>query len=150
MKTVSLKIDDSIFGETEKILKKLKKPRNRYINEAIDNYNHIQSRMLLEEKLKYESDLVKDDSMETLKYVHPLLQDKWLNSNNYNKHSSPEFINYLDSLIVFHKEMVISFKEAGVPMVAGTDAGVSGVVTGFAPGSPRSENRAGDLGHARR
>jgi len=71
-------------------------------------------------------------SMETLKYVHPLLQDKWLNSNNYNKHSSPEFINYLDSLITFHKEMIVAFKEAGVPMVAGTDAGVSGVVTGFA------------------
>lgn len=71
-------------------------------------------------------------SMESLKYVHPLLQDKWLSSNNYNKHSSPEFINYLDSLITFHKEMVVAFKEAGVPMVAGTDAGVSGVVTGFA------------------
>ena len=71
-------------------------------------------------------------SMETLKYVHPLLQDKWLTSNNYHKHSSPEFINYLDSLIVFHKEMVVAFKEAGVPMVVGTDAGVSGVVTGFA------------------
>jgi adenine deaminase len=70
--------------------------------------------------------------METLKYVHPLLQDKWLTSNNYNKHSSPEFINYLDSLIIFHKEIVIAFKEAGVPMVTGTDAGVSGVVTGFA------------------
>jgi len=71
-------------------------------------------------------------TMESLKYVHPLLQDKWLTSNNYNKHSSPEFINYLDSLITFHKEMVVAFKEAGVPMVAGTDAGVSGVVTGFA------------------
>lgn len=69
--------------------------------------------------------------METLKYVHPLLRDKWLTSNNYNKHSSPEFINYLDSLITFHKEIVVAFKDAGVPMVAGTDAGVSGVVTGF-------------------
>lgn len=70
-------------------------------------------------------------SMENLKYVHPLLQDKWLTSNNYNKHSSAEFINYLDSLIEFHQEMVVAFKDAGVPMVAGTDAGVSGVVTGF-------------------
>ncbi|WP_034889503.1 amidohydrolase family protein [Gillisia sp. Hel_I_29] len=69
--------------------------------------------------------------METLKYVHPLLQDKWLTSNNYNKHSSPEFIDYLDSLITFHKEIVVAFNDAGVPMVAGTDAGTSGVVTGF-------------------
>ena len=67
MKTVSLKIDDSIFGETEKILSKIKKPRNRYINDAIEYYNRIQKRALLEEKLKKESDLVKADSMDVLK-----------------------------------------------------------------------------------
>ena len=67
MKTVSLKIDDSIFGETEEILSKIKKPRNRYINDAIDYYNRIQKRSILEKKLKKESDLVKADSMEVLK-----------------------------------------------------------------------------------
>ena len=67
MKTVSLKIDDSIFGETEKILSKIKKPRNRYINEAIEYYNKLQRRTLLEKKLKKESDLVKKDSMTVLK-----------------------------------------------------------------------------------
>lgn len=67
MKTVSLKIDDSIFGETEKILSEIKKPRNRYINDAIEYYNRIQKRALIEKKLKKESDLVKADSMEVLK-----------------------------------------------------------------------------------
>ncbi len=67
MKTVSLKIDDSIFGETEKILSRIKKPRNRYINEAIDYYNRLQRRLMLEKKLKRESDLVKKDSMSVLK-----------------------------------------------------------------------------------
>jgi hypothetical protein len=67
MKTVSLKIDDSIFGETEKILSRIKKPRNRYINEAIDYYNRLHRRMILEKKLKKESDLVKKDSMSVLK-----------------------------------------------------------------------------------
>ena len=38
MKTVSLKIEETIFEETEKILSKIKKPRNRYINEAIAFY----------------------------------------------------------------------------------------------------------------
>lgn len=71
-------------------------------------------------------------SMESLKYVHPLLRDKWLTANNYNRRSSPQFINYLDSLISFHKELVREFSKAGVPLLAGTDAGVSGVVTGFA------------------
>ena len=63
MKTVSLKIDDTIFGETEKILSSIKKPRNRYINEAIKYYNRIQRQLLLEKRLKMESNLVKKDSM---------------------------------------------------------------------------------------
>jgi hypothetical protein len=67
MKTVSLKIDDSIFRETEKILSKIKKPRNRYINEALDFYNHYQRRLLLEKKLKKESEIVKDESLAVLR-----------------------------------------------------------------------------------
>jgi predicted transcriptional regulator len=67
MKTVSLKIDDAIFGDTEKILSKIRKPRNRYINEAIDYYNKIQSRIILEQRLGKESELVKADSMMVLK-----------------------------------------------------------------------------------
>jgi predicted transcriptional regulator len=67
MKTVSLKIDDSIFGETEKILSKISMPRNRYINDAIEHYNKIQKRQLLEKKLKTESALVKNDSLTVLK-----------------------------------------------------------------------------------
>lgn len=70
-------------------------------------------------------------SLETLKYVPPLLQNKWLTSNNYNNSSSPEFIAYVDTLIYFQKELVKAFKEAEVPIVAGTDAGTSGVVSGF-------------------
>lgn len=67
MKTVSLKIDESIFGETEKILARLKKPRNRYINEALEFYNNHQKRQLLSDKLKKESALVRNESMEVLK-----------------------------------------------------------------------------------
>ncbi|MBW8326782.1 MAG: ribbon-helix-helix domain-containing protein [Prolixibacteraceae bacterium] len=67
MKTISLKLDESIFGETEKILALMKKPRNRYINEAIENYNKLQKRMILETKLKMESELVKKDSLAVLK-----------------------------------------------------------------------------------
>ena len=66
MKTVSLKIDDSIFGETEKILSTLSIPRNRYINEAIDYYNKMQKRQLLEKKLKVESKLVQKESISVL------------------------------------------------------------------------------------
>ena len=67
MKTVSLKIDDSIFGETEIILASRSISRNRYINEAIEYYNKVQKRQILEERLKAESELVKKDSMNILK-----------------------------------------------------------------------------------
>ena len=67
MKTVSLKIEDSIFGETEKILSSISISRNRYINEAIENYNKVQKRQILEKRLKTESELVQKDSMNVLK-----------------------------------------------------------------------------------
>jgi len=63
MKTVSLKIDEAIFGETERILAFMKKPRNRYFNDAIDFYNKFQKRSILEKKLMKESKLVKMESL---------------------------------------------------------------------------------------
>lgn len=67
MKTISLKIDDLIYHETEKVLSRIKISRNRYINEAIKHYNMLQRRQLLEKRLKSESDLVKDESINVLK-----------------------------------------------------------------------------------
>ena len=56
MKTVSLKMDDSIFGKTEKILSRIRVPRNRYINEAIECYNKVNKRQFLEQILKLKSE----------------------------------------------------------------------------------------------
>lgn len=67
MKTISLKIDNSIFGETENILSRINISRNRYINEAIQYYNTVKRRQLLEQKLKSDSDLVKNESIKVLK-----------------------------------------------------------------------------------
>ncbi len=69
--------------------------------------------------------------LESLPYVHPLMQSKWLTSNNYNRGSSPERVAHFKKLIEFHKLLVKAFKEARVPVVAGTDAGTSGVVWGY-------------------
>lgn len=66
MKTISLKIEDNNFSEIENILSKLKKPRNRYINEAIEYYNKFQKRKLLQEKLELESELGRNQSMKIL------------------------------------------------------------------------------------
>lgn len=66
MKTLSLKLDDNIFNETEDLLTKVKKPRNRYINEAVDYYNKINKRNLISKKLSKESRSVKKESLAVL------------------------------------------------------------------------------------
>ena len=63
MKTLSLKLDDNIFNETEDVLVKVKKSRNRYINEAVAFYNRVNKRNLISKKLAKESRLVKNESM---------------------------------------------------------------------------------------
>lgn len=66
MKTISLKIDDNIFAETEQIVGQLQQARNRYINEALASYNRQQRRKLLKEQLAFESGLVRQESMNVL------------------------------------------------------------------------------------
>ncbi len=66
MKTLSLKLDDTVYQETEELLEKIKKPRNRYINEAIQHYNRIQRRKIISKQLALESKLVRDESMKVL------------------------------------------------------------------------------------
>jgi hypothetical protein len=66
MKTLSLKLDDTVFQETELVVNKLKKPRNRYINEALQYYNRLQRKRLLAKKLDFESKLVHEESLKVL------------------------------------------------------------------------------------
>lgn len=66
MKNLSLKLEDDIFLETEKIVVKVKKNRNRYINEAIELYNRLHKRNLLSKQLSKESKLVSADSLKVL------------------------------------------------------------------------------------
>lgn len=70
-------------------------------------------------------------TLPTLKYVHPLLQSKWLTANNYFRATSPEFIKRMQNMAAFNLKLVKIFHDAGVPIVAGTDAGTSAVVWGF-------------------
>jgi hypothetical protein len=66
MKNLSLKMDDAVFSETEKITTKINKNRNRYINEAVQFYNLLQRRKLISRQLQKESRLVRDESMKVL------------------------------------------------------------------------------------
>ena len=73
-KALSLKMDDGIFEETENVLKKMRVPRNAYINEAVSFYNRLQKRRLLKKKLKGEVALLQDQTRQFLKSFE-LLED---------------------------------------------------------------------------
>ncbi len=64
MKTLSLKLDESVFEETEDILKEKGIPRNRYINEALDFYNRYHKRKMLARAFAKASGLVRESSLE--------------------------------------------------------------------------------------
>ena len=72
MKTISLKIQDRIFTETENILNGIKKSRNGYINDAIAFYNAYQRRKLIERQLIVDSEMVAGDSLNILMEMEQL------------------------------------------------------------------------------
>ena len=65
-KNLSLKLQDEIFEETEQVLRKVRRPRNSYINEAVHFYNKLVARRLLKDRLIKESKMVAADSMTVL------------------------------------------------------------------------------------
>lgn len=73
MKTLSLKLDDTIFEDAEEMTAKLKLARNRYINEAVSIYNLYNKRRLLKKQLKKESGLTADDSLEVIREFEKLV-----------------------------------------------------------------------------
>jgi hypothetical protein len=61
MKT--LKLDDDIFSETEKMTEELKVARNRYINDALKFFNDLNRKRALKAELQKESRIVSANSI---------------------------------------------------------------------------------------
>lgn len=75
MKTLSLKLDDEIFDETEELTSKLNLARNRYINEAVHIYNKYNKRRLLKNALIKESKIGSKNSMDILHEFEMLIDE---------------------------------------------------------------------------
>jgi len=73
MKSLSLKLDDDVFADSEEITAQLKLARNRYINEAVAAYNAYNKRRLLKSKLAKESKLTSAESMNVLREFEKLM-----------------------------------------------------------------------------
>lgn len=66
MKLLSLKLQDDIFNEVEKVVHRLHVPRNAYINKALAFYNQLYKRKLLKKQLEKESKAVSGISLQVL------------------------------------------------------------------------------------
>lgn len=66
-----------------------------------------------------------------IRVLPPLMRDLALNHNPYVALASPQRIEFLTQIVEFNRELVRAFVAAGIPVVAGTDAAVPGVVPGF-------------------
>ena len=75
MTAISLKIEDSLLSDTQKIVVQIKQSRNSYINEAIRHYNQLQLRNRLAAQLAIESKLVQTSSAEVLSEMEQLEND---------------------------------------------------------------------------
>jgi hypothetical protein len=73
MKTITIKLEDAVFVETEEITSQLKISHNDYINEAVHIYNTLNKRRLLKKQLAKESKLTNKDSMEVLREFEELI-----------------------------------------------------------------------------
>jgi len=66
MKNISISLSDDVFNETEKIIAKINKNRNRYIREAVAFYNLLCERRIISHQLQNESKIVQKESMRVL------------------------------------------------------------------------------------
>ena len=73
-KTLSLKMRDDVFSETEEVIGTIHTSRNAYINDALSFYNKFIKRNLVRKQLKKESLAVSDSSLEALKELE-LIED---------------------------------------------------------------------------
>lgn len=73
-KALSLKMDDQVFEETEGILRKIRVPRNAYINQAVEFYNRCQKKLLLKKKFRKDVEILREDTKKFLKDFE-LLED---------------------------------------------------------------------------
>ena len=75
MKSLSLKLEDSIYEEANEMTSKMKMARNRYINEAVKIYNMVNKRRLLKKQLMKESARTTLDSMKILSEFEKLADE---------------------------------------------------------------------------
>lgn len=75
MKMLSLKLDEALLEETDRITKEMNVARNRYINKALKAFNEFNKERMLKKELQRESRLVAENSMQVLAEFEAFMDD---------------------------------------------------------------------------
>lgn len=104
----------------------------KYVKMAKDNHTWLIATLSLDERILEE---MKDpDSLEhrpELAYLNPVLRSVVLEHNPYVAARSPEMIAHMERVVAFNRALVKAFQRADVPVLAGTDSPVPGVMPGY-------------------
>ncbi len=104
----------------------------RYVEMAERNGTWLMGTLSLDERLVEET-----AHPETLKarpelsFLPPLVYDMVTEHNPYVAQASTQRLEYLRAIVAFNKKLVPAFAVAGIPVLAGTDTPVPGMVAGF-------------------
>jgi imidazolonepropionase-like amidohydrolase len=83
--------------------------------------------------LEQARDLRSFKQRQELRFMSPRQYRVTLYDNPYvaNAKSDPDFIHYIENIVSFNSKLVPAFVAAGIPVFAGTDSGIPGIVPGF-------------------
>jgi len=105
----------------------------RYVQMSKRNGTWLIATLSLDERLLEETSHPETlRSRPELRYLPPPFYTAVVEHNPYVAQANPGYIQYLARIVHFNRELVRAFTAAGIPVVAGTDSPVPGLVPGFA------------------
>lgn len=103
----------------------------RYVALAKSNGTWLTSTLSLNERIVEQ--MRRPDTLVTrpeIRFVNPLTREFWTAHSSY-ANAPPERIARLAQVVEFNNKLVKAFMAAGIPVLAGTDTSVPGMVAGF-------------------
>ena len=105
----------------------------RYVEMAKRNGTWLTGTLSLDERLLEET--LHPESLKArpeLRFLTPLVYAMVTEHNPYVAQAKPQRVDYLRSIVDFNRDLIQAFAAADIPVLAGTDTPVPGMVPGFA------------------
>ncbi len=105
----------------------------RYVEMAKRNGAWLTGTLSLDERLLEETSHPESlKARSELRFLTPLVYAMVTEHNPYVAQANANYVGYLRTIVAFNRKLVQAFAAAGIPVLAGTDTPVPGMVAGFA------------------